>query len=113
MLLSKLALQHDWKKAAGRHSLPRHCSQVPRYAGRWPFIGAAARDWQGGSIVSAARLERRREPAPSRGSARTEVGMEPLDDALLSAIRRNPLTAVGIAAGIGFAVAMAFAETSR
>ena len=73
MLLSKLALQRDWKKAAGRHSLPRHCSQVPRYAGRWPFIGAAAPDGQGGSLVSAARLEKRYEPGPSRGSARAEV----------------------------------------
>lgn len=108
-MLSKLAFHHDCKKAAEKHSRPRHRPQVPRYAGRWPFIGdATASAWLGDGAVHPATGDRRQLVGPP-----TEASVDGLDepDNVISTIRRNPLLAIGLAAGVGLALALAFTES--
>ena len=108
LMLSKLSFQHDWKKAAGTKTSLRRRLPLPRYAGRWPFIVGA-----GNSGVSANSPDPTRDAAPTVTTA-SEIATEvpsagaPFEqcDSLVTAIRRTPLQAVGIAAGVGFVAAL-------
>jgi len=95
-MLPHPTLQPDRKKVREpcRH---RHRAHIPRYAGRWPFIG-----------IPPDPESREDGRPPKMQSVRGNV-TAPFDNTA-STIQRNPLVAVGIAAGVGFALALAFAE---
>jgi len=120
LLLSRLTLQHDWKKAAVKKMSPRRQSPVPRYEGRWPFImDAGNAQERAGDEIGAAHVaqEARRILKPEATaeiarSAANDVTQAARDqyDHLLTAVRRTPLQAVVIAAGVGFVAALLGAE---
>jgi hypothetical protein len=90
-------LQPDRRKARGPFR-PKQSAHVPKYTGRWPFIGVPS------------QLETRVE---NGASPKTRVHAAPAagpPDSAASTIRRNPLVAIGIAAAVGFVLALAFSE---
>lgn len=120
LMLSQLTLQRDWKKAAVKKMSPRRQSAVPRYEGRWPFImDAGNAEERGQDEIDAAQVaqEARRnfkpettsEIARSAANGVTHAARDHYDD-LLTAMRRAPLQAVVIAAGVGFVAALLGAE---
>ena len=102
-MLSHPVLEPDRKKLSSENRRPRHGSHIPKYVGRWPFIGCTS--------VS----EDRREdavPPSMHERPRLEAGVV-ATDGIVYAVRRNPSVAIVVAAGIGFALALAFTERRR
>ena len=98
-MLAHPVLQPDRKKACRKARRLRHIPCVPRYAGRWPFIRVAS------------PLESRDENgALPKTPNRVYLDVHAAHDGVIHAIQRSPLTAVAIATGVGFALALAFVE---
>src|ERR1044072_3531199 len=82
----------------------------PHYHGRWPFIAAAdisgatqpsaASQRPAGTVAAVEDFEATAKLASSTGLAPEDV------DKVVAGIRRSPLQAVAIAAGVGFALGL-------
>ena len=99
MLTVPLLAVPQSRKTTSRIGAPHRYRPVPRYSGRWPFIGS--NDSQLGlrrqvlAGVTAANPPGEIPNAPSRPR-----------DGLRSSIRLNPLQSVVVAAGLGFIFAL-------
>ena len=110
LMLSKLTLQHDWKKAAGKKSSPRRRPPVLRYDGRWPFIGSTGNAPEN-VLLDTPKIGVHRRDTEVRVGKSSTPGTAAEDaalgqyDSLLASIRRSPLQAMATAAGVGFVLA--------
>ena len=99
MLTVPLLAVPQSRKTVSGIGAPHRCRAVPRYSGRWPFIGSndsqVERPPQVLAGVTVANSPRKIPNSPSRPR-----------DGLRSSIRLNPLQSVVVAAGLGFIFAL-------
>jgi hypothetical protein len=100
-MLSHPVPEPERQNRSSENRRPRHGSHIPKYVGRWPFVGCTSVSEDEDAV-----------PPSMHERARVEAGVV-ATDGIVYAIRRNPSVAIVVAAGIGFALALAFTERRR